>query len=241
MSAIAAAVVGAAAIGAIGTSVAGSEAAGATKDATNAAIAQQNSALGQQAQLSAPYRALGESAIPQLQSLLGLTPGVSPTDALRQTPGYKFNQEQGTKNTLNAASAQEMNLSGNTLESLSKFNQGLADNTYQQTVGNTENAVGIGQAAAAGQAANIGNAAGTISNALISQGNTLAGIDANTVAGLTKSTGNAINQYTTLNTLQGLGGGSGYNPYMTSALSDINVNDLNNQLTPQQLQLAPVA
>ncbi len=217
---VAAAVVGAAAIGAVGSAVAGSEAAGATKDATNAAIRQQQSALDQQAALSAPYRALGASAIPQLQSLLGLSTG-SPNSvqtpgsqagalaALRQTPGYQFQQQEGTLNTLNAANKSGLLNSGNTLTALSEFNQGLADTTLQQAIGNTENAVGIGQAAASGQAANIGNAAANTSNALINQGNTLAGIDANTIAGLTKSVGHASDQYTTLQTLRGLNPGSG--------------------------------
>jgi hypothetical protein len=155
---------------------------------------------------------LGQSAIPQLQSLLGIgTPGkgtqpnaASVQQALAQTPGYQFTQQQGTQNTLNAASAQGLSLSGNTLEGLSQFNAGLADQTYQQAVGNAENVTGLGQAAAAGQAANIGNAASNISNAVIGQGNTLAGIDANTIAGITKSAGNAANAYTTNQTLADL-------------------------------------
>lgn len=195
-----------------GTAIAGSEAAGATKSATNAAIAEQQSALQQQAGLAAPYTQLGQSAIPQLQSLLGIgTPGqngqqttAAAQQALAQTPGYQFTQQQGTQNTLNAASAQGMSLSGNTLQGLSQFNAGLADQTYQQAVGNLENVTNTGQAAAAGQAANIGNAASNISNAVIGQGNTLAGIDANTVAGLTKSVGNAANAYTTNQTLSNL-------------------------------------
>lgn len=214
---VAAAVIGSAVVGAAGSAVAGSEAAGATKSATNAAIQEQNAALQQQANLSAPYRALGQSAIPQLQSLLGIgTPGqngqqtsAAQLSALQNTPGYQFAQQQGTTNTLNAASAQEMNLSGNTLEGLSQFNQGLADNTLQQAIGNTESAVGLGQAAAAGQAANVGNAANNISSAQLAQGNTLAGIDANEIAGITKATGNAANQYVAQNTLQGLNSGGG--------------------------------
>ena len=102
-----------------------------------------------------------------------------------------------------------MSLSGNTLEGLSQFNAGLADQTYQQAVGNAENVVNTGQAAAAGQAANVGNAASNISNAEINQGNTLAGIDANEIAGITKATGNAANQYVAQNTLQGLNSGGG--------------------------------
>jgi hypothetical protein len=201
---VAAAVVGGAVIGAAGSAYAGSQAASATQNATNASISAQQQALAQQAQMSAPYRALGESAIPQLQSLLGLG-GKDPTAALRATPGYQFEQQQGTRGTLNAASSMGMALSGNTLEGLSQFNQGLADTTYQQAVGNAENVVGLGQAAAAGQAANIGNAANNISGALINQGNNIAGIDANEIAGITKSIGNAGNQYVMANTLAGLG------------------------------------
>lgn len=215
---VAAAAIGAAAIGAAGSAVAGSEAAGATTSATNAAVSEQNAALAQQANLAAPYTQLGQSAIPQLQSLLGIgTPGqggqpstASVQQALAQTPGYQFTQQQGTQNTLNAASAQGLALSGNTLQGLSQFNAGLADQTYQQAVGNAKNVVGLGQAAAAGQAANIGNAASNISNAVIGQGNTLAGIDANTIAGITKSAGNAANAFTTNQTLADLDNTSPY-------------------------------
>lgn len=209
---VAAVAIGAAAVGAAGSAVAGSEAAGATKSASNAAITQQQQALQQQSQLSQPYRDLGQSAIPQLQTLLGIGPpgqsGQAAIDAqmaaVSNTPGYQFAQQQGTQNTVNAASAQGMSLSGNTLEGLSKFNQGLASETYQQDVQDLQSTVGMGQAAAAGQASNVGAAASNIGNTLINQGNTLAGIDANTAAGITKSIGNASNQYMTDQTLKGL-------------------------------------
>lgn len=201
-----------------GSAIAGSEAAGATEYATNAAVSEQQQALQQQAQLAAPYTQLGQSAIPQLQSLLGIgTPGqngqpsaASVQQALAQTPGYQFTQQQGTQNTLNAASAQGLALSGNTLQGLSQFNAGLADQTYQQAVGNLQNTVNTGQAAAAGQATNVGNAASNISNAVISQGNTLAGIDANTIAGITKGVGNAGNSYVTNQTLADLNSNPSY-------------------------------
>lgn len=195
-------------IAGVGSVVAGSEAAGATKDASRAAISEQQQALDQQAALSKPYRDLGQSEIPTLQNLLGVG-GADPTAALRATPGYQFQQKEGTQNTVNQASAMGLGLSGNTLEGLSKFNQGLADTTYQQAVGNAENVVGMGQAAAAGQAANVGNAAGNISSTLVNQGNTLAGIDANTAAGISKSIGNTGNQLITQQTLAGLNNPSG--------------------------------
>ena len=206
---------GVGAAGAAATAYGASQAAGATRDATNAAINQQNTALGQQAALSQPYRDLGQSAIPTLQGLLGLN-GQDPTKALQNTPGYQFAKQQGLDSTVNKASAMGMGLSGNTLQGLDQFSTGLADQTYQQAVGNAENVVGLGQAAAAGQAANIGNAAANTSNLIMNQGNTQAGIDANLAAGLTKSFGAGANQYMMMNTLAGLnspgGAGSGYDP-----------------------------
>lgn len=203
---IAAAIVGAAVVGGVGTAVAGKDAAGATQSASNAAISQQQQALNQQAQLSAPYRALGQQAIPTLQNLLGIggqgTAGIQKT--LAGLPGYQFAQQQGTQGAVNQASAMGLGLSGNTLQGLSQFNQGLANQNYQQYLGDIQGAVNTGQAAAAGQAANVGQSAGNISNALINQGNTLAGIDANTVAGLTKSVGSGVDNYVLNNTLQGL-------------------------------------
>lgn len=75
---VAAAIVGGAVVGGVATGISGNAAAGATKDASKAAIAQQDRALEQQATLSKPYRDLGESAIPQLRALLGLPPAAGP-------------------------------------------------------------------------------------------------------------------------------------------------------------------
>lgn len=194
---------GVGAAGVAGTVIASGNAADASKHATDAAVAQQKDALSQQSTMSQPYRSLGESAIPTLKGLLGLD-GTDPTKALEKTPGYQFAKEQGLDATKNAASAMGMGLSGNTLEGLDKFSTGLASQTYQSQVGNLENVVGMGQAAAAGQAANIGNAANNTSNLIMNQGNTMAGIDANLAAGITKSVGAGANQYMMMNTLKGL-------------------------------------
>ncbi len=204
---VAAAIVGGAIIGGVATTVAGNKASSATKDATRRANQQQQRGLDQQAALSQPYRDLGASAIPQLQNLLGLN-GADQTAALRQTPGYQFSLNEGLTSTKNAAAASGLLNSGNTLEGLDRFATGLADSTYQQQLGNYENVVGLGQAAAAGQAANIGNASSTISNNLINQGNTQAGITANTIAGITRSIGQGSNNLTTLAALQGQNTGS---------------------------------
>lgn len=174
-------------------------AANATQSATDASIAEQEKALQQQKELSQPYRDFGQQSLGQLSSLLGLS-GADPTAALRATPGYQFTQQQGTQNTLNAATASGMALSGNTLEALSKFNTGLADTTYQQAIGNAQFGAGLGQAAAAGQAANIGGAAANIGNSLINQGNNIANIGLNEASSLA----NIENQYRQNTTQQGL-------------------------------------
>jgi hypothetical protein len=191
------AIVGAAAIGAGGSIVAGSEAAGATKSATNAAIGEQQWAIGQEEQQAAPYTSLGSAAIPQYENLLGLGPqgSAGTLAALQQTPGYQFTQQQGETGIANLASTQG-GVSGQTLAALDTFNTGLADSTYQQQVGDVAGAVGTGQAAAAGTAANIAGGASNISGLVENQGNVTAGIDANTIAGITGSIQGAAGNYT---------------------------------------------
>jgi hypothetical protein len=204
------AIAGSAVVGAAGTMIASHQASIATRDAAQTAANEQNKALSEQAQLSQPYRDIGTGtggnmgAIQQYQNLLGLNPKVSPLAALEKTPGYQFALQQGDQATVNQASAMGLGLSGNTLEGLSQFNQGLAQNTYQNAVGNAGNAVQIGQAAAAGQAANIGQAATNLGNIAINQGNTIAGIDANEAASLSKLATGAAGQYADYSILKNL-------------------------------------
>lgn len=192
-------------VGAAGSAVAGSEAAGATRDASNAAITEQQNALSQEASLSAPYRGVGTAAIPQYEALLGIGPQGSAgiMAALQNTPGYQFALSQGETGIKNAASAQG-GITGATLASLDEFNTGLASQTYQQNVADIGGAVGMGQAAAAGQAQNVAGGANNISSLIAQQGQTTAGIDANIIAGITGAGTNAVNQYTTLQALNAL-------------------------------------
>lgn len=226
---VAAAVIGAGVIGAVGSSIAGSEASSATRDSTNASINAQNAAQQKQQALNAPYAAIGTGAggapgaIDQYQRLLGLGPQGSAgiENTLASTPGYQFAKSQGLQATTNAASAAGLGLSGNTLEGLDRFSTGLADSTYQSALGNAQNAVTIGQNAAAGTGAGILQTGANVGSALVNQGNTLAGIDANTIAGITKSAGNTANGLITANTLAGLqnpgGGIPGAGPSYTAS------------------------
>jgi hypothetical protein len=203
---VAAAIIGGAAIAATGTAVAGSEAAGATKSAAQTAATEQQNALTQEQQMAAPYTGLGTTALPQYEALLGIGSGANSATtlaALQKTPGYQFTQQQGEQGILNAASAQG-GVSGNTLTALDQYNTGLADQTYQNQVSDVGNAVTLGQAAAAGQAANVQTGASNLGNIAIGQGNNLAAIDSATAAGLANTASSGINSYATLSTLQAL-------------------------------------
>jgi hypothetical protein len=213
MSAIATAIIGGAVVGAVGVGIAGSEAGSATRDAANTAAGAQYAALAQQAQLAAPYTGLGQDAIAKYEALLGIGPkgsaGIQQT--LQSLPGYQFTQQQGADATKAQFGAMGMGLSGNMLEGLDTFNTGLANQNYNQYLQQLLNPIQIGQGAAAGQAANIQTGASNLGNIAIGRGNAMAGIDANTIAGLTKSIGGGVNNYLTYQTLQNLnsvGGGS---------------------------------
>lgn len=223
---VAAAIIGAAVVGGVATSVAGSKAASATKDATNASIAAQQSAQAKQQALNAPYAAIGTGgAIQQYENLLGLGPqgAKGEQSALAATPGYQFALNQGLGATKNAASASGMALSGNTLQALDQFGTGLADQTYQNAVGNAQNAVTIGQNAAAGTGAGVLQTGANIGNALVNQGNTLAGINVNEAAGISKALGSGASQYATYNTLSGLNN-PGFTPDQTYSGANIDPN-----------------
>lgn len=211
---VAAAVIGGAVIGAAGSAVAGSKAASATKHASDTAAAEQDKALAQQKELSQPYRDLGTSAIPTYQNLLtgGDKGAAGIKSTLESLPGYQFTRDQGIENTSRAAGAQGFNLTGQQLKGITDYSTGLADNTYSTRLAELLQPVQIGQAAAAGQAANVGSAAANKGQIAINQGNTQAGIAANTISGVTGAIGNAGNQYLTYQTLKGLNspGGGGY-------------------------------
>lgn len=83
-------------------------------------------------------------------------------------PGFQFNQQQGISAIQNAASASGQLNSGNLLESLNQFGQGLAENYYQNYMGNLMSQMGYGQQStgqAVGASQNLGNnIAGLYSN-----------------------------------------------------------------------------
>lgn len=212
----------------VGSAVAGGEAAGATRDAANTAAGVQRDALKQQAALAAPYTAQGQTGIQTYNALTSANPA-QVQQTLENTPGYRATMDTGVEAAKRASAASGLNLSGNQVAGVETFGAQLGDQTYQQAISNALGQEQIGQAAAAGQAANIGSAASNLSNIAIGQGNNIANIDANTIAGITRAGSNTANQILTYNTLQGLnnpgggggGGGPTYNPGAVTGIGQV--------------------
>lgn len=213
---VVAAVVGSAVVGAAGSMIAGSEAADATENAAAQQLAAQRETLAQQERLSAPYRQFGEAAIPGYMQLLGIGPQgqrLSPqqiSQQLTQMPGYQFQLSEGLDATKRQAAAMGLGLSGNTLQALNKYSQGLASTSYQNQLANLLAPINIGQASAANQAANVGQVGTNMANIYGAQGANQAGIAANTIGGVTGAIGGGLQNYMLMNTLQGLQGGGGF-------------------------------
>jgi hypothetical protein len=215
-----------AAVSATGSIIGGSMAADATEEATRKQVEAQQQALAQQERLSAPYRGLGESAIPAYQALLGIGPKgqrLSPqqiSQQLTQMPGYQFQLSQGLDATKRQAAAMGLGLSGNTLQALDKYSQGLASTSYQNQLENLLNPIKIGQASAANQAAAASQTGANLGNIYGAQGQNQANIATGMVGGITNAIGGATNNLVTMNTLQGLTDtgviGAAYRPEVTN-------------------------
>lgn len=171
------------AAGSIGSAMIGSS---ASQKASQQQVAQQQLALQQQKDLfntglSTAHGALdpfisgGQSVLPILQNLL--TPGTS-ADTLSKMPGFQFASQYGTKSATNALAARGQGASAGPLATaISQFNNGLAQNTWQNTVNALQNYGNMGK-----------DAAGTLGTAALG-GSIQAG---NAQAGTLTNTGNAL-------------------------------------------------
>lgn len=75
-------------------------------------------------------------------------------EKLRNTPGYKFREQQGTQAMERSQAARGTLQSGNALAEAQQFGQGLADQTYGQHMGLLSGLAGLNMGAVGQQAAN---------------------------------------------------------------------------------------
>lgn len=203
------------AVGSIGSALIGSS---ASEKASQQQVMMQQQALQQQKDMFGvaqgalnPFIQGGQSVLPTLQKLI--TPGADQSATLSQTPGFQFASQYGTKAATNALAARGQGASAGPLATaVSQFNNGLAQNTWQNTVNALQGYAGLGANAAgslAGGAINSGNAqAGTLTNT----GNALASGtlgSANAVMGGINGVANAGTNALLYNKLFGGGGGNG--------------------------------
>lgn len=197
---IAAAIAGAAVVGAGASIYAGNKAAGAAKSAANSSIGEQNAEYNQTRSDQAPWRTTGASALDSIAKLYGLDStdangnvvkgsGKADFSSFTQSPDFQFNLQQGQDAINRSAAARGGLLSGAAVKAGQTYATGLADQNFQQYVGNLSGIAGAGQAAT-----NATQAAGTSmanqnSGALMAAGNARASAYGNTG----QTIGNTVN------------------------------------------------
>jgi hypothetical protein len=104
--------------------------------ASDKAINLQSATIAQARADAAPWLDAGKKGLDALMGELGLqtknSDGSQFESKFTKQPGYDFMQSEGNKGAVNNLKALGMGASGAALKALSRFNSGLANNTYQQ-------------------------------------------------------------------------------------------------------------
>ena len=135
----AAATAGSAIAGAVGQS-------GDVSSGQAAASAAQQQAYEQYSANEQPYISAGQSAVSGLGSALGLN-GADATTAFQGSPGFQFALNQGLSAVDDGAASTGTLRTGNTVRAEENFATGLADQNYNQYVGQLSNLASLGQSA----------------------------------------------------------------------------------------------
>ena len=148
--------------------------------ATKLTIKAQEKALERQIGLQEPFRQTGVNALADYGTASQYTPfGMEQFEA---DPGYQFRMSEGMKALERSAASRGILQSGQTLKNITRFGQDAASQEYQnafqrylrerqQKLQPLEYRIGLGQAAASGQAANVGSTAQNVGNLTTSLGN----------------------------------------------------------------------
>ena len=183
------------------------------KAADKAAQAQQN-ALATQTALAKPYVEAGKSALAQYEKLAPYQPfGMK---EFKADPGYGFRMSEGLKALERSAAARGLLQSGGTLKGTMQYGQNLAsaeyENAFSRYLSEREARMdpyryltGVGQAAAAGQAANVGTTGAALADIAAQRGN----VQAAQAMGTAGAIGNALGSVG-----QAVGGYYANEPYM---------------------------
>jgi hypothetical protein len=207
-------IAGSAIIGAGASIFGGNKAADEQKKAAKKAAKLQKQALAQQLALTKPYVEAGTNALAEYQKMAPYEDfGMKQFEA---DPGYNFRMAEGMKGLERSAAARGLLQSGSTLKGIQQYGQNLAsaeyENAFSRYLTQREASMepyryltGLGQAAAAGQAANIGSSGAALAEIAAQRGNASAALAA--------GTGSAIgNAFTSAG--QGIGSYYANEPYL---------------------------
>lgn len=215
---------GAGIIGALGASGAASSGYG------NAAGANQTG-INTSSQVLSPYSSTGSQAESALASLYGLG-GTAPNySAFTNSPGYQFQQQQGSNAINRAAAASGNAFSSTTLAQLGNYNSGLASTQYQQYLQNLYGLTQTGAGAASAQGAQAVTGANNLGTQYGNQGNA----NASGIAGAAGAVANAAGKlFGSGSSSSGSPDTSGIGTYASSASQDA-AGGINNSLTAQPI------
>ena len=180
-------------------------------EASDRAIAAQQAGLSEQQAISAPFVDKGTEAMNRLAAMT--EPGgeyyapFSQTD-FTQDPGYAFRLKEGMKGLNASAAARGGLISGNALRAATAYGQEMGSqeyaNAFNRYYAERSNKMdplkfltGVGQAAGAGQASNIGAATGNIANLTTGAGNAMAAGQVGSANAYANAIGQGVSQYQT--------------------------------------------
>ena len=191
-----------------GTAIAGAVSQGGDVSSGQAAsTAAQTQAYNQYSANEAPYISSGQSAVSGLGSALGLN-GADSTTAFQGSPGFQFALNQGLSAVDDGAASTGTLRTGNTVRAEENFATGLADQNYNQYVGQLSSLASLGQSATSA----LGGAGVATGAGIASTDTSAATAQANLAGNTTKSVGNAISglagNQSVQNALSGLGSSS---------------------------------
>ena len=177
-------IIAAAGIAAAGTAAAGiygsNKAADAQKKAAKKAAQTQQETLAAQTELVKPYVEAGKNALAEYQKMAPYQDfGMAQFQA---DPGYQFRMSEGMKALERSAAARGLLQSGGTLKGVQKFGQELASSEYENAFSRylTQREARMnpyeflarqGQAAAVGQASNVGTTGANLAELAAQRGN----------------------------------------------------------------------
>ena len=181
---IGAAIIGSSIIGGVSSSRAAKKAARATREGTDASIAEQRRQYDLSRADFQPWRQAGQNALNQL---------ADPTANFYASPDYEFRRGEGMRDIGNQFAARGSG--GNAMKALAGYNSNLASGEFGNWFNRTFAQAEAGRGAT-GTTAQLGaNAANNISGAYMNQGNALASISQNKYANINNQIQGGIGNY----------------------------------------------